>query len=233
MSAKSDRIQWAADFGEGVALADELLAEVAEELQPGTPAQEDVEHEDAEAELPAEVQSVLQAFVDRSITEADARALLEPFGVDLDQIDFGDLDPRQAPPATSGPDLVKMLREIPDGFRLCPTCIGQLIVPEDPPLDPSIHACRRCQGHGEVRTGSFVGGKQALPCPDCHGDGYLVDGPDVPPTLPVTGSDFLREGELRDHAGRSPADPDFDWSRVVQAPAPQVAEPAPAPAPVV
>ena len=52
---------------------------------------------------------------------------------------------------------------------------------------PRFHRCDTCEGEGKVYTGSRVQGQDALPCPDCNGQGHSGGATQAAPTvLPVS-----------------------------------------------
>lgn len=124
-------------------------------------------------------------------------------------------------------DLEAFVRSLPAGVCLCPSCLGMGAVVEAPPFDPHTHRCEACQGHGRTRTGSQVADQAERPCLDCQGRGFVDNAAGAPPASPARPEDF-EVGVPRDHRGRTPDDPAFDWSRVVHDPG-AVAAPEPAP----
>lgn len=51
---------------------------------------------------------------------------------------------------------------------------------------PRFHRCDTCDGQGRVYTGSHVDGQDALPCPDCNGQGHSGGAtPGLPTPLPL------------------------------------------------
>lgn len=130
-----------------------------------------------------------------------------------------------------------IVKQLPDGVVLCPTCLGMMAVVDDPPFDPRAHACDVCNGHGKLRTGSLLGQHGDRECWACHGKGFVDALQHEPDALPARAADFVEDAPPPvDVNGRTPDDPDFDWTRVrVQSPAPppepqpSSAEPAAAP----
>lgn len=129
----------------------------------------------------------------------------------------------------AGFDVEAFVRSLPDGVTLCPQCLGVGGVVAEPPFDPYSHLCMTCLGWGKLRTGSTVGGQGEIKCRDCDGNGYRPNDPGEPPATPAEAAHFAAETPPRDHQGRTPDDPDFDWSRVVAQPAPGEPEQAPEP----
>lgn len=142
-----------------------------------------------------------------------------------DQVDDNDLD-ENADVERQGFDLESFVKSLPDGVAMCPMCLGMGGVVEEPPFDPHTHMCATCVGSGTVRTGSRVSAEAERACADCNGRGWLPNEPGELPATPATAAHFDSEAPPTDYAGRTPDDPDFDWSRVAAAP-PPVAEPEP------
>lgn len=117
-------------------------------------------------------------------------------------------------------DVEAFVKALPDGVVLCPLCIGAGGVVEEPPFDPHTHRCTTCDGRGKVRTGSLVSSQAERDCVDCNGNGWLSNDPNAAPAAPARASDFADDVVPTDHQGRTPDDPEFDWSRVTRAPAP-------------
>lgn len=131
--------------------------------------------------------------------------------------------------AGAGPafDLEAFVKALPEGVALCPMCLGMGGVVEDPPFDPHTYRCPTCIGLGTTRTGSRRTDENAQhECADCDGKGYKHRG-DAPPATPARAADFTGDVSPTDHMGRTPDDPDFDWTRVVRD-----IEPAPVTEPV-
>ncbi len=121
-------------------------------------------------------------------------------------------------------DLEAFVKALPAGVCLCPMCLGQGAVIEEPPFDPTTHMCPTCQGRTRVRTGAVTGEEVERPCPTCKAHGWLSNDPNEPPASPAT-AESISVGDPRDYAGRTPADPEFDWSRVVDVVPPAEPEP--------
>ena len=127
-------------------------------------------------------------------------------------------------------DVEAFVKMLPPGVALCPHCIGMGWVVEDPPFDPTTSSCPVCRGHGRVRTGSLKTGADAeRDCVRCNGRGWVENDPGVL-LHPATAADVVDvDVQPVDAEGRTPDDPDFDWTRIVErAPAPPAAEPEPA-----
>lgn len=134
-------------------------------------------------------------------------------------------------PARADFDVEAFVKALPEGVVLCPMCLGIGGVVDEPPFDPHTYRCPTCDGHGQTRTGSRQTGKEAVrECVDCNGSGYRHRGTDEPPARPARAADFEPELQPVDVHGRTPDDPDFDWTRVVERAPPAAAEPEPAPA---
>lgn len=118
-------------------------------------------------------------------------------------------------------DTEAFVQSLPDGVCLCPMCIGLGAVVEDPPFDPHTHRCPDCLGHGRTRTGSLVSDQAERPCLTCEGRGFTVDAGGLPPATPAAPRHFAEpQVRVRDQRGRTPDDPEFDWSKVVEPAAP-------------
>lgn len=113
-------------------------------------------------------------------------------------------------------DVEAIVKALPEGVVLCPTCLGMVGVVEEPPFDPHAHQCATCSGRGKVRTGSLVSAEAERDCVDCHGKGWVANDPGELPASPARASDFAGELPPRDHMGRTPDDPEFAWDRVVR-----------------
>lgn len=119
---------------------------------------------------------------------------------------------------TALPPVEKIARALPEGLSLCPMCLGQMIVPSDPPFDPHIHACTNCQGYGTVRTGSLVGEHSLRPCTVCQGKGYMADEAGTVASTPASTLNVVPGVTPRDYMGRTPDQEGFDWARLVEPP---------------
>jgi hypothetical protein len=123
-------------------------------------------------------------------------------------------------------DINAFVANLPDGVCLCPLCLGMGGVIEEPPFDPNTHMCVTCLGRGKVRTGSLKSDQAERDCRACDGNGWMPNDPNEPPAGPAHGADLAGELPPRDYAGRTPDDPDFDWSRVARVEVPAPAPPA-------
>lgn len=126
-------------------------------------------------------------------------------------------------------DVEAFVKALPEGVALCPTCLGMGGVVEEPPFDPTTHTCTVCQGRGRTRTGSLKSNEAERDCVACGGRGWLPNDPGELPAGPARAIDFAQPAPV-DFAGRTPDDPEFDWSRVARDVEPVVVEPEPAPA---
>lgn len=122
-------------------------------------------------------------------------------------------------------DLEKFIKNLPAGVVMCPMCLAIGAIDAEPPFATDRHACALCQGRGEVRTGSLKTGEVTIDCPDCQARGWVLNGPGEPAARPAAAVDFAEGVSTTDYAGRTPDDPDFDWSRVVPAKPATAAEP--------
>lgn len=134
----------------------------------------------------------------------------------------------QAEPEPEGPafDTEAFVRALPEGVCLCPLCLGMGAIVEQPPMDPNSHLCGECLGWGKLRLPSLVGGQTERPCGSCGGAGWVLNYDGEPPAVPARPEHFAAEQPPLDYHGRTPDDPEFDWSRVVARPA--AGEPLPA-----
>lgn len=126
-------------------------------------------------------------------------------------------------------DVTAFVKALPEGVCLCPLCLGMGGVIEDPPFDPTTHRCETCGGHGRARTGSLKSNEAERDCIPCQGRGWMPNDPGEPPAGPARAVDFAQT-DVRDFAGRTPDDPEFDWARVVRDVVPIPAPPEPTPA---
>lgn len=108
------------------------------------------------------------------------------------------------------------VKSLPPGFCICPTCLAVGAVMEDPPFDPSTKVCPTCLGHTRVRTGALTGNDVERACPTCQQRGWVPrDGGELPAS-PARAADFDNGATPVDDKGRTPDDPDFDWSAVTR-----------------
>lgn len=121
-------------------------------------------------------------------------------------------------------DIEAFVRALPAGVALCPMCIGIGAVVEEPPFDPTTHMCPTCGGHGRTRTGSLKSDEAEHACPTCAGRGWMPNEPGELPAAPARSADLAAPSPV-DHMGRTPDNPEFDWTRVVRAPGLVVPEP--------
>lgn len=126
-------------------------------------------------------------------------------------------------------DVEAFVKALPEGVALCPTCLGSGGVVEEPPFDPTTHTCTNCSGRGKVRTGSLKSNEAERDCIPCAGRGWVPNDPGELPAGPARAVDLV-EPVRTDYAGRTPDDPDYDWTRVMRdvEPIAPAAEPAPA-----
>lgn len=82
---------------------------------------------------------------------------------------------------------------------------------------PTFHRCDTCEGFGKVRTGSRVQGQEALPCPDCNGQGHSGGRSNVaalpaavPPVTPAADVPEAEQERIGNDAwGRPPGHPHY------------------------
>jgi hypothetical protein len=127
------------------------------------------------------------------------------------------LDDEPGDQAHAQPDhMTAFVRDLPAGYALCPTCLALGAVLEDPPFDPTTKTCPTCLGHGRTRTGAIAGNEVERPCTVCNQRGWVNRDASEPPASPARASDFAAGVTPRDVAGRTPDDPDFDWTSIVR-----------------
>lgn len=127
------------------------------------------------------------------------------------------LDDEPAEQGHAQPDHIsEFVRDLPEGYCLCPTCLALGAVLEDPPFDPTTKTCPDCLGHGKTRTGAIAGSEVERDCQTCQRRGWVNRDASTPPASPARPSDFAAGVTPRDVAGRTPDDPDFDWTSIVR-----------------
>lgn len=118
--------------------------------------------------------------------------------------------------AASGNHIEAFVRDLPEGYALCPTCLALGAVLEDPPFNPHTMTCPDCLGHTRVRTGALTGQEVEITCTRCQGHGWIPRDGVTPPASPARATDLQRDQPPRDVNGRTPDDPEFDWAQVVR-----------------
>lgn len=88
-----------------------------------------------------------------------------------------------SPPAATPPEeeaeeeveTTTSLRDASDTGKalVCPLCGHDIDFPETPPLDAFSHKCDKCDGWGQVMTGSRVDGHVWRDCKECQGSGFV------------------------------------------------------------
>lgn len=131
-----------------------------------------------------------------------------------DEDDVDEADEQGAEALHQSDHISEFVKDLPPGYALCPTCLALGAVLEDPPFDPTTKTCPTCLGHGKTRTGAIAGPEVERDCPDCGKRGWVNRDASEPPASPARASDFANGATPRDAAGRTPDDPEFDWTSV-------------------
>lgn len=158
-------------------------------------------------------------LVDVPVDEQPPAPPVEP-PVDLpaesDEDEVDEVDEQGETQLHQSDHISEFVRDLPDGYALCPTCLALGAVLEDPPFDPTTKTCPTCLGHGKTRTGAIAGSEVERDCATCGKRGWVNRDASEPPASPARASDFAEGATPRDVAGRTPDDPEFDWTSVTR-----------------